>query len=170
MYCCLITQLCLTFWNPMGWSTPGFLVLHHLPEFAQTHVHWVHDAIQPFILWCPFLLLPQSFPASKYFPMSWLCIRWPKYWSFSFSVSLSSEYSGLISFRIDWFDLLAVQGTLKSSPAPQFKSINSLALKLLYGPTLTSVHDHCKNHSLDYMDFGQQNNVSAFLICFLGLS
>ena len=70
-----------------------------------------------------------------------LCIRWPKYWSFSFSISPSNEYSGLISFRIDWLDLLAVQGdSQESSPAPQFKSINSSALSFLYGPTLTSVH------------------------------
>ena len=70
-------------------------------------------------------------------------------------------YSGLISFRIDWFDL-AVQGTLKSFPAPQFKSINSSALSLLYGPTLTSIHDYWKNHSFDSMDLCQQSDVSAF--------
>ena len=80
-----------------------------------------------------------------------LHIRWPKSWNFSFSISPFSEYSGLISFRIDWFDLPVVQGTLKSSPAPQFKSTNSLALSLLYGPVLTSVHDYWKNHSFDYM-------------------
>ena len=68
----------------------------------------------------------------------------PKFWSFNFSISPSNEYSGLISFRIDWFDLLAVQGTQESSPAPQLKSINSLALSLLYSPTLTSVHDSWK--------------------------
>ena len=76
---------------------------------------------------------------------SWLCIRWPKYWSFSISISPSSEYSGLISFRMDWLDLLAVQGTLKSSLAPQFKSINSLVLSFLYSPTLTSKHDYQMN-------------------------
>ena len=75
---------------------------------------------------------------------------WPKNWSFSFSISPSDEYSGLISFRIDWFDLLAVQGNSpESSTAPQFKSINSLALSLLYGPTFTFVHDYWKNHSFD---------------------
>ena len=79
--------------------------------------------------------------------MSRLCIRWPKYWSFSFSFSPSNEYSGLISFKIDWFDLLAVQGTLKSPLQHQFKSINSLVLSLLYGPTLTSILDYWKNHS-----------------------
>ena len=80
-------------------------------------------------------------------------------WSFSFSNSLSNEYSELISFRINWFDLLAVQGTQESSPAPQFKSINSLVLSLHYGSTLTSVHDYWKNHSFDYMDLCFQNDV-----------
>ena len=75
-------------------------------------------------------------------------IRWTKYWSFSFSISPTNEYSGLISLRIDWLDLLAVQGTLKSL-LQQFKSINSSVLSLLYGPALTSIHDSWKNHSLD---------------------
>ena len=79
-----------------------------------------------------------------------LLIRWPRNWSFS--ISSSNEYSGLISFRIDWFDLLAIQGTLKSSPAPQFESINSSAHCLLYGPIFTTVYDYWKNHSSDYMD------------------
>ena len=101
----------------------------------------------------PLLLLPSSFPSIRIFSNeSALRIRWPKYWSCSFSISPSNEYSRLISFRIDWFDLHAVQGTLESSPTPQFESINSLALSLLYGPTLTPVHDYRKNHSFDYMD------------------
>ena len=79
-------------------------------------------------------------------------MRWPKYWSFSFSISLSNEYSGLISFRIDWFDLLAVQETLRSLLTSQFKSINSLALSFLYGPTFTSIPDYWKDHSFDYTD------------------
>ena len=76
-------------------------------------------------------------------------IRWPKYWSFSFDISPSNEHLGLISFRMDWLDLLAVQGTLESSPTPHFKSISSSALSFLYGPTLTSIHDYWKNHSFD---------------------
>ena len=77
-------------------------------------------------------------------------IRWPEYWHFSFSISPSNEYSGLISYRIDWFDILAVQGTLESlPPTPQFKSINSSVLSFLYSPTLTSIHDYWKNHSFD---------------------
>ena len=108
---------------------------------------WCHPAISSSVV--PFSSCPQSLPASESFPMSQLCMRWPKYWSFSFSIIPSKEHPGLISFRMDWLDLLAVQGTLKSSPTPQFKSINSSALSLLHSPTLTSIHDHWKNHSLD---------------------
>ena len=95
------------------------------------------------ILYRPLLLLPSSFPSIRVFSKeSALCIRWPEYWSFSFSISPSNEYSGLISFRMDWLDLLAVQGTLKSLLQHQSsKASNSLALSLLYGATLTSVHD-----------------------------
>ena len=89
-------------------------------------------------LCCPLLLLPSVFPSIRLFSSeSVLCIRWPKYWSFSFSISPSNEYSGLISFRMDWLD----QDSQESSPTPQFKTINSLALSFLYSPALTSVHD-----------------------------
>ena len=102
------------------------------------------------VLCHPLLLLPALFPSIRIFSNeSPLCIKWPKRWSFIFSISPSNEYSGLISFRIDWFDLHTVQGTLESPPAPQFKSIDSLAFSLLYGPTLTSVHDYYKNHCFD---------------------
>ena len=94
------------------------------------------------------LLLPSIFPNIRVFSKeSVLCIRWPKYWSFSFSPS--NECSGLISFRINWFDLLSVQETLESSPSPQLKSINTLVLSFLYNPTLTSICDYWKNHSFD---------------------
>ena len=93
------------------------------------------------LIFChPLFLLPSIFPSIRVFANeSVLHIRWPEYWCFSFSISPSNEYSGLIFFRIDWLDLLAGQGTHESSPAPQFKNINSLALSLLYGPTLTSI-------------------------------
>ena len=104
---------CPTLCDPMDCSSPGFPVLHHLPEFAQIHVHQVHDAIQHLILCSPLLLLPLIFPGIRVFSESALCIRWPKYWRFSFSISPSNEYSGLISSRIDWFDILAVQGIFK---------------------------------------------------------
>ena len=103
------------------------------------------------ILGHPLLLLPSIFPSIRVFSNeSVLCIRWPKYGSFSFSISPSNKYSGLISFRIDWLDLLAEQGDpQESSPTPQFKSINSSVLSFLYGPALTSTHDYWKNHSFD---------------------
>ena len=102
------------------------------------------------ILCRPLLLLPSIFASISVFSNeSVLHIRWPKYWSFSFNISPNSEHTRLISFRMDWLDLLAVQETLKSSPTPQFKGINSLALSFLHSPTLTSIHDHWKNHSLD---------------------
>ena len=111
----LLANLCPTLCDPMDCSTPGFPVLHCLPEFAQIHVHCVSDAIQYLILCHPLLFLPSIFPSISVFSNELaLCIGWPKYWSFSYSISPSNEYSGLISFRIDWFDLLAVQGNLKS--------------------------------------------------------
>ena len=108
-------QSCLTLWDPMDCSTPGLPVHHQLLELAQTHVHGVGDAIQP--------SHPLSSPSPSAFNLaqirvssneSVLCINWPKYWRFSFSISPSNEYSGLISFRIDQLDLLEVQGILKS--------------------------------------------------------
>ena len=101
--------------NPMDHSTPGLPVHHQLPEFTQTHVHWVSDAIQPSHPLSSRLLLHSIFPSIRVFPNeSALHMRWPKYWSFSFNISPSNEHSGLISFRMDGMDLLAVQGTLKS--------------------------------------------------------
>ena len=108
----------------------------------------------------PLLLFPSSFPSIRVFSNeSAHHIRWPKYWSFS--VSPFIEYSVLISFGIDWFDLLAVCPQ-EYSPAPQFKSINCLVFSLLYGPTLTSVHAYWKNHSFDYMDLCQRSDTFAF--------
>ena len=115
------------------------------------------------ILCHPFLLLPSIVPVIGVFSNELaLHTRWPKYWSFSFSISPSNAHSGLICFRIDWLYLLVVQGTQESSPAPQFKNINSSALSLLYGPTLTSIHDYWKNHSFNYADLCWQSDVSAF--------
>ena len=103
------------------------------------------------ILCHPLLLLPSIFPSIRVFSdESVLLIRWPKYWSFSFSMSLSNEESGLISFTMDWLDLFAVQGTLKSLLQHHSSiSINSSALSFLYGPTLTSIHDYWRNHTFD---------------------
>ena len=110
-----VAQSCLTLCNPMNHSTPGLPVHHQLPEFTQTDVH---ESVMPsshLILCHPLLLLPPIPLSIRVFPNeSTLHMRWLKYWSFSFSISLSNEYSGLISFRIDFSDLLAMQGTLKS--------------------------------------------------------
>ena len=110
-----VIQSRLTLCNPMDCSTPGFPVHHQLLELVQTHVHQASDAIQP-----SYLLLSPSppaftiFPSIRVFSKESVCIRWPKYWGFSFSISPSNEYSGLISFRTDGLDSLVVQGTLKS--------------------------------------------------------
>ena len=103
-----------------------------------------------FILCHPCLLLLSIFPSMRVFSNeSAFCIRWPKYWSFSFNISPSNEYSGLISFRMDWLESpCSPRDSQESSPTPQFKSINSLALSFLYSPTLTFIHDYWKNHSL----------------------
>ena len=114
-------------------------------------------------IFCHPLLLPSVFPSIRVFSNELaLCIRWLKYWSFSFSISPSNVYSGLISFRIDWIDLLAVQRTLKSLLQHQFESIRPLALSLIYGLTLISVHEYWENHSFDYMEICRQIDVSAF--------
>ena len=137
----------------MDCSLLGFPVLY-LSGFAQIKSI---ESVMPsnhLTLCCLLLFLPSIFPSIRVFSSeSAVCFRWPKYWSFSFSISPSNENSGLIAFRIDRFDLPAVQRTLNSllqnHSAPQFKSINSSALSLLYGPALTSIHDYWKNHSFD---------------------
>ena len=143
-----VTQPCPTLCDPMNGNTPGLPVHHQLPVYSLMSIESVIPS-NHFFLCCP-LLPPSIFLSIRVFSdESVLHIRWPKYWSFSFNISLSNEYSGLISFRMDWLDLLTVQETQESSPTPQFKSINSSELSFLYGPTLTSIHDHRKNHSLD---------------------
>ena len=131
-----VAQSCPTLCDPMNRSMPGLPVHHQLPEFTQTHVHRVGDAIQPshpLSSPSPPDPIPPSFRVFS--SESTLPMRWPKYWSFSFSISPSNEHPGLISFRMDWLDLLAVQGTPKSLLQPQFKSINSSALSFLHNPT-----------------------------------
>ena len=146
-----VAQLCPTLCDPMDCSMRG-LPVHHISRSLLKHMSI--ESVMPsnhLILCRPLLLPPSIFPSIRVFSdESALHIRWPKYWSFSFSISPSNEYSGLISFRMEWLDLLTVQGTLQeSSPTPQFKSINSSVLSLLHSPTLASVHEHWKNNSLD---------------------
>ena len=136
---CSIAQLGPTLCDPMDCSTPGFSVLHHLPDFAHIHIHWVSDAIQPsHPLSSPSSTLNLSQHQGLY---QWVAIhiRWPKFWSFSFSFSPSNEYSGLISFRIDWFDLLTVQGMLKILKISNVNStcnLNSLPGNVAYSQIL----------------------------------
>ena len=121
-----------------SWSSPKLMSIESV--MPSNHLILCH----------PLLLLPSIFPSIRVFSNeSVLSIRRPKYWSFSFNITPSDEHSGPISFRMDWLDLLAVQGTQESSSTPQFKSINSSALSFLHSPTLTSIHDQWKNHSLD---------------------
>ena len=142
-----LAQLCPTLCDPKNHSISGLPVHHQLQEFTQTHVHRVGDAIQPsHPLSSPSPPAPNLSQHQVFSNESTLHMRWPKYWSFSFSISPSNEHPGLISFRMDWLDLLAVQGTLKSFL--QHHSSKASVL-WLYSPTLTSIHDHWKNHSLD---------------------
>ena len=144
-----VAQSCPTLRNPMNHSTPGLPDHHQLPESTQTHVHRVDDAIQPSHPLSSLLFLPSIFPSIRVFSNeSALRIRWSKYWSFSFNISPSDEHPGLISLRIDWLDLLAIQGTLKSL-LQHHSSKASILQCFLYSSTLTSIHDYWKNHSLD---------------------
>ena len=151
-----VAQSCLTLCDPMGYSTPGFPIHYQLPELAQTHVHRVGDTIQP----TPPLSspsLPSIFPSIKVF---------------------SSESASVLPMNIqNWFPLgwtgwisLQFKGLSESSPTPQFKSISSLVLRLLYGPTLKSVHDYWKNHSFDYRYLCQQSDIFDFLVWCAGVS
>ena len=142
---------CIRLCNPMNRSTPGLPVHHQPPEFTQTHVHRVGDAIQPSHPLSPLLLLPSIPPSIRVFSNeSTLHMRWPKYWSFSFSVSPSNEHPGLISFRMDWLDLLAVQRTLKSLLQQHSSDASILWRSAFFTVQLSqSIHDHWKNHSLD---------------------
>ena len=135
----------------MDCSTPGLPVYYQLPKLLKLMSIELVMPSNHLILCRPLFLLPSILPSIRVFSNeSLLCIKWPKYWSFSLSISSSNEYSGLISFRMDWLDLLTVQGdSQESSPTPQFKSISSSALSFLYGPTLTSIRDYWKNHSFD---------------------
>ena len=157
--CCSVAKLGPTLCNPWTAAPQASLCLTiswSLPKFMST------ELVMPsnhFILCRPLLFLPSIFPSIRVFSSeSTVRITWPKYWSFSFSLSPCNEYSGLVSFRLDWSDLLAVQGTLKSL----LQHHNFSVLCLLYGPTLKSVHDYWKVCFLDYTDFCWQSDIFAF--------
>ena len=159
-----LAQSCPTFCNPMDCSMPGFPVRHHPSRLLKL---LSIESVMPsnhLVLCRPLLLLPSIFLSLRILSNeSALHIMWPEYWSFSVSSSPSNEYSGLVSFRIDWFDLLAVPRDSQESyptPTPEFKSINSSALNFLYSTTLTSIHDHWKNHSFDYTQFSSVQSLS----------
>ena len=146
---CSVTKSCPTLW-PHGLQQTRLPCPSPTPRVYSNSCpvsQWCHPAISSSVI--PFSSHLQSFPASVFSNESSLRIRWPKYWSFSLNMSPFNEHPWLKSFRMDWLDLLAVQGTQESFPTPQFKSINSSVLSLLHSPTLTSTHDHRKNHSLD---------------------
>ena len=144
-FCCCnsVAQSCPTLCDPMNCSMPGFPVFHHLPELTQTHIIELVMPSNHLVLCCPLLLLPSVFLSIRdYSNELALCIRWPKYWSFSFSLSPSNEYSELISFRMDWFDLCAVQGTLKSLLQHHSSKASILGHSaFIMVPTLISIHD-----------------------------
>ena len=146
-----VAQSCLALWDPMNHSLPGLPVHHQLPEFTQTHVHRVGDNIKPsHPLLSPSPPAPNPSEHQGLFQWVNSSMRWPKYWSSSFSIGPSNEHPGLISFSMDWLDLLAVQGTLKS--LVQYHSSKASILwhsSFFHSPTLTFIHDHWKNHSLD---------------------
>ena len=150
-----VAQSCPTLCKPMNRSTPGLPVHHQLPEFTQTHVHRVRDAIQPsHPLSSPSPPAPISPSIRVFSNESTLPMRWPKYWSFSFSIITSEEIPGLISFRMDWLDLLAFQGTLKSllqhhTLKASIHQRSAFFTVQISHPTLTSIDEHRKNHSLD---------------------
>ena len=166
-----VAQSCLTLCDPVDCSTPGFPVHHQLLEFTQTYVHRVGDAIQP--------SHPLSSPSPPTFNLS-------QHQGLFKQVSSPHQVAKLLEFQLQHQSLQSTPRTdlfqdglvgspysprdsQQFSPTPQFKSINSLALSFLYSPTLTSIHDYWKNHSLDQMDLCWQSNVSAFLLCCLGL-
>ena len=173
-FCSVIMSLC----NTTDCSKPGFPVLCYLPEFAKTHVHWVVMLSNHASLCCPFLLLPSISPSIRVFSKELaLCIRRPKYWSFSFSNRSSNEYSGSISFKIDWVDLLAVHETLKSLLQHHSSKASILQCPLFFMVQLSQTYMTTENTiALTIRTFVSKamslhfNMLSRFVIAFLSRS
>ena len=162
-YCCLVIQSCPTLCDPTGCSTPGFPVLHHLPEFAQTHMSF--ESVMPsnhLILCRPLLLLPSIFSSIRVFSNE-LFASGGQRWSFSFQHQSFQWIFRMISFRIDWFDLLAVQGTLKILPQYHGSKASIFCCSAFFMVQLSHPYITTgKNHSFDYTDLCWQSNISAF--------
>ena len=163
MYCCCSAsrvRLFVTPWTAACQASLSFIVSQSLLKLMSIESMMPSNHL---FLCRPLLLLPSIFPSIRVFSNeSALHIRWPKYWNCSFSISPSSEYSGLICIRMDWLDLLAVQGTLMNLLQHHSLKHQFFGTQPSYGPTLTSLHDYWKNHSFDYMDFCWQSDVSVF--------
>ena len=152
----------MTVCDPMDCSVPDFPVLHYLSEFAQTHILWVDDVIQPSHPLLPLLLLPSVFPSIRVFSSeSALCTRWPKYWSFSFRLSPSKNIQSWFPLGLTGLISLLSKGLSRGFCSTTIWKSQFVSTHLLYGPTLTSVYDSWKNHSFDWMDLFRQSDVSA---------
>ena len=162
--CCLVDKLCLTLHDPMDCIISAFPVPHHFLEFAQVLVHQICDAIQPSHALSPSSPSASVFPSMRVFSNELaLCVRWPKYWSFSFNISPSKDYSGLISFKIDWFDFLAVQGSLRSLLQHHSLKASILQCSAFFIVQLSHLYTTTgKDHILDYMDLCLQSDVFGF--------
>ena len=173
LFSCSVLSDSATLWTVAHHVSLSFTISQRLLKLMSV------ESVMPsnYLILCrPLLLLPSIFPSIRVISNEWaLCIRWPKYWSFSFSISPSNVYRGLISCRIDWFDLLVVQGALKSFLQHHSSRISVLCCSsLFYSPTLTSIHDSWKNHiALTMQTFGGKvmsllfNTVSRFVLIFL---
>ena len=166
-----VTQSCLTLCDPVDCSRPGFPVHHQLQEPTRTHVYWVSDAIQPSHYLLSLYIMPSIFPSIRVFSTGQFWPHgWPKYWSFSFSISLSNEYSGLISFRMDWLDLLGVQGILKNLLQHHSSKVSTLQrsaffivqLSHPYVITGKTIALTIQAIVFDYTDLCQKSDISAF--------
>ena len=159
-----VAKSCPTLCDPMDCSRPGlsFTISQSLLKLMSIELVMLYNHL---VLCHPLLFLPLIFPSIRvFFNKLAVCIRWPKYWSFSLSINPSNEYSGLISFRIDWFDLIAVQGTLKSllKHHSSKSSILQCSAFLMVQLAHPYMNDYRKNHTFDYTNLCQQSNVSAF--------
>ena len=158
-----VAKSCPILCDPMNGGTPGFPVLHYLPWICS--LMSIESVMRPnYLILChPLLLLPSIFPCIEVFSNELaICIRWPEYWGFSFSVSPSDQYSGLMSFRMDWFDLLAVKGLSRLFSSIKVWKHQFFSTQPSSWPNSHIVHDYWKNHSFDYMDLCWQSDISDF--------